>query len=158
MSLRLWCFPSDLSPPIQCVSHLLGLPPSFTVQSLAAVVCLALGLLDFAYFLMFPVMCSIFMVISTFFVGDLSPEITDATLFDSFSAYNTCSDGGTRKPDAQEALGLSIQVPFSEDGDESVFLKKVEGSFSDPFTILIRLWWIHRRKTDSCNELPDYVS
>ncbi|CAA7042348.1 unnamed protein product [Microthlaspi erraticum] len=43
MSLRLRCFPSDLSPPIQCVSHLLGLPPSFTVQSLAAVVCLVQG-------------------------------------------------------------------------------------------------------------------
>jgi len=25
------------------------------------------------------------------FVGDLSPEVTDAALFDSFSAFNSCS-------------------------------------------------------------------
>jgi nucleolysin TIA-1/TIAR len=63
------------------------------------------------------------------FVGDLSPEVTDAALFESFSAYNTCSDARVmwdQKTGRSRGFGF---VSFRNQQDAQTAINEMNGKW-----------------------------
>ncbi|KAL1218915.1 Oligouridylate-binding protein 1A [Cardamine amara subsp. amara] len=63
------------------------------------------------------------------FVGDLSPEVTDAALFDSFSAYNSCSDARVmwdQKTGRSRGFGF---VSFRNQQDAQTAINEMNGKW-----------------------------